>query len=474
MVSLKKYKVLPVIVEEDHHEVLPHIYRAIGSKHLPLNGITLVHFDSHPDMLIPIDMPADIVFSIEKLYESLSIENWILPAVYAGHINKLVWVKPPWCSQMLDQTTRFLVGKCKKTGCIRTTCTESYYISETLYVPESQLENAKTLNFTVVTCTPKNWDSLVSNLTSDPSDPKLEQNDLKEIEKNATNIENAVKLQEESILSADEKLDHECSVNTFVETENIQNNLQHLSEMNDLEADGFCNVKKQKLEHSALEANQTDGGGKDKDLKLLTANICEIIGKESYVLDIDLDFFSTMNPFKNMYGEEEYKMLQELYKFQRPESLSEKDLERCVSDRQKQLSQLKSVFTDLAVQPAANINHPRSATISALMACLQARTPGSVDVALLHDAGCTCDDTELPHHVSTNTQIAVLVDSVQELLSYLPKPTLVTIARSSLDDYCPANQVDMIQDMVLTALQDLYLEVQVSLLYEETEPAGQG
>lgn len=50
-------------------QVLPHIYRAIGSKHLPLADLTLVHFDSHPDMLIPVDMMADTVYDKENLFE---------------------------------------------------------------------------------------------------------------------------------------------------------------------------------------------------------------------------------------------------------------------------------------------------------------------------------------------------------------------------------------------------------------------
>jgi len=40
-------------VVEDHDEALPLIYRAIGSKKLPLRGIGLIHFDAHPDLLSP-------------------------------------------------------------------------------------------------------------------------------------------------------------------------------------------------------------------------------------------------------------------------------------------------------------------------------------------------------------------------------------------------------------------------------------
>ena len=43
----------PVFVEEDHNEVLPHIFRCVGAKHLPVNGNAMIHFDSHPDLLLP-------------------------------------------------------------------------------------------------------------------------------------------------------------------------------------------------------------------------------------------------------------------------------------------------------------------------------------------------------------------------------------------------------------------------------------
>ena len=42
------------------------------------------------------------VDSKSRLFESLSIENWILPAVYAGHISTIVWVHPVWANQIPD------------------------------------------------------------------------------------------------------------------------------------------------------------------------------------------------------------------------------------------------------------------------------------------------------------------------------------------------------------------------------------
>merc|ERR1719334_2222797 len=78
---------LPVHVVEDHNDALPWIYRAIGAKRLPFSDNVLLHFDSHPDLGVPQNLKADAVFDKEALFAETSIENWILPAVYAGHIN---------------------------------------------------------------------------------------------------------------------------------------------------------------------------------------------------------------------------------------------------------------------------------------------------------------------------------------------------------------------------------------------------
>ncbi|EZA48359.1 hypothetical protein X777_13874 [Ooceraea biroi] len=70
-------------------------------------------------MLIPKEMLADTVWDKNDLFSETSIENWIMPAVYAGHLKNLIWVKPPWANQMTDSVLTFLIGKHKETGCIR-------------------------------------------------------------------------------------------------------------------------------------------------------------------------------------------------------------------------------------------------------------------------------------------------------------------------------------------------------------------
>lgn len=119
-------------VVEDHNDALLGIYKDIGAKRLSFSNLTMVHFDSHPDLGIPNDFNADQIMNKDKLFDSLSIENWILPAVFAGHITQVIWVRPRWAKQIKDGLFNIVVGKNVWTGKIQCNCNEPYFLGKTM------------------------------------------------------------------------------------------------------------------------------------------------------------------------------------------------------------------------------------------------------------------------------------------------------------------------------------------------------
>lgn len=100
----------------------------------------------------------------------------------------------------------------------------------------------------------------------------------------------------------------------------------------------------------------------------------------------------------------------------------------------------------------------------------------AIDWMAVFNAGCTRDSRcgDLPHHESTPAVIDKYVKHFEEMLyELLPAvPTVITVARSSEDDYCPSHQVDDIQERVWKTLQRVYgdqLSGQPILYYKEDD-----
>ncbi|XP_053448674.1 UPF0489 protein C5orf22 homolog isoform X2 [Nycticebus coucang] len=357
-----------------------------------------------------------------------------MPAVYAGHFSHVIWLHPTWAQQIREGKHCFLVGKDTSTTTIRVTSTDYYFLSDGLYVPEDQLENQKPLQLDVITV--KSY-KLCNN---------QEENDTASSAKKP-------KLTLESS-------EHTASTNCDSRSKGL----------------GVDKVPQQSgqtlLEPSCSSTSQ------EHQTTASPGEILEILKNgDAFVLDIDLDFFSVKNPFKEMFTQEEYKILQELYQFKKPgTSLTEEDLVDIVDTRIHQLEDLEATFADLCdgddeetvLRWASN---PGMESLVPLVQSLKKRMEVP-DYEMVHQAGLTCDYSELPHHISTEQEIECLIQSVYYLLKNLPKPTLVTIARSSLDDYCPPEQVDTIQEKVLNVLHSLYGTLDIHHVYSaESSPS---
>ncbi|XP_066290261.1 UPF0489 protein C5orf22 homolog [Branchiostoma lanceolatum] len=424
--TLKKYKTTPVWIVEDHNDALYYIYRAIGSHHLPLHGVTMVHLDSHPDMLIPWKMSADTVFDREELFNTLSIENWILPAAYAGHLDCVVWVKPPWAEQIQEQSVSFYIGKHTTSGTIRVSSTESYFLSEALYAPESQLENKRLITLHVLTL------SGSSHTTHDEIEPEVKRR----------------------------RTDHQ----TQCEAEKQDGTAQNLCKDTDT-------LSHAKYTHDAVQQRSEECIPEDFDVanrKIMMEILSSVRKSRAMILDIDLDFFSTQNPFQDLFTDEQFKIIRKLYNFERPSGADEDALLTYTEGRQQLLEQLEEICTDLqngTELKDIECDTSRKELLATLVNSMRETFEDNLDFELIHLAGCTCDDTELPHHVSSQEEITNLTAAMETMLSCLPAPTLVTVARSSDDDYCPKSQVESIQEKVLECLEYLYADIHVQLEY---------
>ncbi|XP_049624974.1 UPF0489 protein C5orf22 homolog [Suncus etruscus] len=376
-----------------------------------------------------------------KTLTELSIENWIMPAVYAGHFSHVIWLHPPWAQQITEGKHHFLVGKDTSTTTIRVTSTDHYFLSDGLYVTENQLENQKPLQLDVIMVKPyqlgDNQDE--HSAASSAKKARLAPKDTESPASTKCDSHSEGPRQDEDAVT--QGRDPAC--------------LEHLNSSSSEIWEGPTAA-------SSWEMLETWKAG------------------DAFVLDIDLDFFSVKNPFKEMFTQE--------------------DLVDCVDTRIRQLEDLEAIFADFCdgddeetVQKWAS--NPGMESLIPLVQSLKKRMEVP-DYEMVHQAGLTCDYSELPHHVSTEQEIEYLIQSMYLLLQHLPKPTLVTIARpssrpgvgksslavmrptkscglglvqdrSSLDDYCPGDQVDMIQEKVLSALQSLYGTLDVHLTYSD-------
>ncbi|CAH2050657.1 unnamed protein product, partial [Iphiclides podalirius] len=345
---------MPVYVVEEHNDALQFIYSAIGGKKLPVEGVTLLHLDAHPDMLIDRKMSGKEARSGRALLPLLQIENWIMPAAAAGHIGRVVWLRPPWAKQFADGTCVMQVGDHPLSGLLRVDSKEPYYLSDALY--SAKLKNARPLAFTVAEL-------------------------------------------------ANSKGDHISGL-----AENLQIS-------------------------------------------------------QPYVLDIDLDFFSTGNPFLGLYESVGlYDRLEPIFEFQLPADDDVGTLERVVELRERQLREIENLFGHLE-EHNGFLNYVGEKTelfkmVSDLADVVSAeakRLGERPNWWAVFAAGCTRDQGGLPHHRSTEEEIRHYATTVlKQLLKRLPPPVLVTVARSTDDGYCPPDQVDFIQTLVLQTLAEVY------------------
>ncbi|KAK9881783.1 hypothetical protein WA026_017301 [Henosepilachna vigintioctopunctata] len=188
--------------------------------------------------------------------------------------------------------------------------------------------------------------------------------------------------------------------------------------------------------------------------------ISESISKSSTILDIDLDFFSTTNPFLGLYDKADlYVHLQSLFRFNPPKSDSDVDILASQQERIAQLGELETLFNHLNEHNSLPILEgqtpsARYTEVASLVEALREfYDDDEIDWMLILDGGCTIDDRGLPHNISTMEELDVMFKSFENFLDIFSEaPRIITISRSSSDEYTPPDQVEYIQSKVLEIL----------------------
>eukprot|EP00667_Euglena_gracilis_P011191 EG_transcript_11420 len=108
---------LAVHVVDNHDVALQPLCAAWQGGRLPRQGLSLLHFDSHPDMGLATFEPALVsslhngTYPVPELRGAVDVATWLLPLVYAGHVSTVVWVCGAWCQQMEPGTYALCLGR---------------------------------------------------------------------------------------------------------------------------------------------------------------------------------------------------------------------------------------------------------------------------------------------------------------------------------------------------------------------------
>ncbi|KAL7681650.1 hypothetical protein Plhal304r1_c055g0140621 [Plasmopara halstedii] len=377
-----------VVIVDDHHHCLPDIHLAIRQHCLPFSHIHVIHVDAHPDLSFSANIDTNVIFDPEKLYDTLDesiagIAEFLLPLVFAGHVNQITWLKPSWATQMpCGAFQKLKVGRRNLNGAMGVTCGLPHFVEDELYCSVEEMNPSST----------KAWDLFVTEMKSSFDD-------------GATVATNAI---------------------------------------------------------STARTNT-----------------------EAFILDIDLDYFSTWNPFRK--GLEMHidhaamKIVTQVftsvrYKVTPLDSMQPKqrDFERRefglwmnrleaadkMENASKRTLEFNQVVDKLAQFYPQDVNAARI-LVDFIQVLEQYR--GNQDAR--YDIWSAGSFLDLPHHESSLKEIEYMVNELEQFLRThaLASPAMVIIAKSTGDEFLPPHQENVVLSSVLRMLKKVIGELSIKV-----------
>jgi hypothetical protein len=130
-----------VVICGSHDRVLAHWLQAVEDGILPASGLQVVHVDAHPDLAVPKQpLPEPGVQDPARLLGAVDIASFQLAAVHAGLVERVVWLRPEFASQLPDGPRDFLLGAVAS-GLPRVDDPSDYYVLDEGWAPREALRN---------------------------------------------------------------------------------------------------------------------------------------------------------------------------------------------------------------------------------------------------------------------------------------------------------------------------------------------
>ncbi|GLV32737.1 Misexpression suppressor of ras 6 [Carabus blaptoides fortunei] len=194
---------------------------------------------------------------------------------------------------------------------------------------------------------------------------------------------------------------------------------------------------------------------------------------DPYILDFELNFFSSDNPFTTDYPDAEgyYSRLSDLFKLNLPAERDNESLERAAEQRDKELKEMSEILEYLEknrVLPEVDGNPSMiyKKIVDLREELLKYYEDKEINWHNIYESGVACNNHLLPVHHTKREDIEKMFKLVEKLLDILETPpAMVTIALMyEYDRYVPQTDYVYLQEKLQEFFEERY---ETNYIYED-------
>lgn len=163
------------------------------------------------------------------------------------------------------------------------------------------------------------------------------------------------------VYSPSDKLSNLHTVDIYVSTCGLAKDFTSIAEKshtsiydNDSGSESLDSDNRKKLKLSTDESNHKDSSSTTKRIYSLDATLInELLETKQFLLDIDLSFFSTDDPIRKQFDENEYEILRYVYT-RIVQEQTDNEILQYISNRESILEQIRIAMNDYLVDPKSD------------------------------------------------------------------------------------------------------------------------